>query len=285
MDGDDRARQVVLRHLEPVLDRDVVGMRGMSGRALPVPSPEIDPGKPPEGAGAAGLVAFAPFAVLPLEQRACLPPARYRRERIHERLGPFLDEPFTAERGRKVLGQRQQVVRGLGRAVEPPEDGLDRAGSSPERLVAEPVGELERGGRMIAVGPEAARPRQPAMDDRLKRGARVGLTQSFLEQLHRPVGALELGQEHQSLGTPHAALCLVQQAGGDRRRACPLARVRVCARCGQRPPAPIFRCLRRRQAEGVLVELRCERRETAAGRQDRCLFELGGGWGIRLVPR
>jgi len=67
MDGDHRVREMVLRHLDAVLDGDVVSTVGMVGRVLPAPGPEVDPGKAPERAGAPSLVALAPFEVLALE--------------------------------------------------------------------------------------------------------------------------------------------------------------------------------------------------------------------------
>ena len=48
MDGNHSDRKVVLRHLEPVLDRDVVGAGGVRGRERPAPGPELDPCEAPE---------------------------------------------------------------------------------------------------------------------------------------------------------------------------------------------------------------------------------------------
>jgi hypothetical protein len=47
MDGDDRSRQLVLRHLDPVLDRDVAGASRVLGPELPTSSPELNPGETP----------------------------------------------------------------------------------------------------------------------------------------------------------------------------------------------------------------------------------------------
>ena len=75
MDGNERNGKVVLRNLEPVLDRDVVGETGVRGGKRPVPFPELDPGEAPERAGAARLVALAPLPVFALEQGAGLVPS------------------------------------------------------------------------------------------------------------------------------------------------------------------------------------------------------------------
>ena len=74
MDGNECDRKVVLRHLESVLDRDVVGASGVIGCKRPAPGPELDPGEAPERAGAPRLVALAPLPVLALEHDAGLVP-------------------------------------------------------------------------------------------------------------------------------------------------------------------------------------------------------------------
>ena len=71
-DGDDRDRKVVLRHLEPVLDRDVVGAAACSAA-----SSSDRPRTRPRRARArerSRLVALAPLRVLALEQGARLLP-------------------------------------------------------------------------------------------------------------------------------------------------------------------------------------------------------------------
>ena len=67
MHGNECDRKVILRHLEAVLDRDVVRVGGVRGRELPAPGPELDPGEAPERAGAPRLVALAPLSLLVLE--------------------------------------------------------------------------------------------------------------------------------------------------------------------------------------------------------------------------
>ena len=68
VDGDDGDREVVLRHLEPVLDRDVMSMGGVLGGDVPTPCPELDPREPPERPSAPRLVLLPPFEVLALEE-------------------------------------------------------------------------------------------------------------------------------------------------------------------------------------------------------------------------
>ena len=106
MDGDDRDREVVLRHFEPVLDGDVSGACGVLGRELPVASPEFDPGETPERARAPWLVALAPPFVLVLEQLAGPLPLRERCEGVHNRQGRLPHELLAAHSAREVSGAR-----------------------------------------------------------------------------------------------------------------------------------------------------------------------------------
>jgi hypothetical protein len=48
MNGDESDRKVVLRHFEPVLDRDVVCVGSMFGCERPSTGPELDPSEVPE---------------------------------------------------------------------------------------------------------------------------------------------------------------------------------------------------------------------------------------------
>src|SRR5438552_18077181 len=80
VDGDDSEGEVVLRDLEPVLDRDFVREGGVRGCVLPAPGPELDPGETPVGAGGARLVACLPLSLLTLEHRASVASLRRRRE-------------------------------------------------------------------------------------------------------------------------------------------------------------------------------------------------------------
>ena len=103
MDGDRGDREVVLRHLEPVLDRDVVGAGGVVGRELPAPGPELDPGEAPERAGAPRLVALAPL--LGTRARAAARASSScvddERERVRDRRGRLLHQLLVADGGRE----------------------------------------------------------------------------------------------------------------------------------------------------------------------------------------
>src|SRR5215213_11080608 len=99
MDRDECDRKVILRYLEPVLDRDVVGVSGVLGCEHPTPGPELHPGEAPERAGAPRVVAVAPLFVLALEQGACLLPPRGRREDVDDGQRRLLYESLAAEGG------------------------------------------------------------------------------------------------------------------------------------------------------------------------------------------
>ena len=145
MDGDERDREVVLRHLEPVLDRDVVRARGVVGRELPAPGPELDPGEAPERAGAPRLVALAPLSVLALEQRAGLVPPRRRRERVRRR--PASPPAPAASPPTAVAKSCARAGRCAGASASPtnqPRIACTARARVAQRVVVELVGELER---------------------------------------------------------------------------------------------------------------------------------------------
>ena len=164
VDGDDRTRQMVLRHLEPVLDRDVAGASRVFGGNIPASSPELDPGETPECAGAPRLVALAPLLVLALEQGACVFPLRERRESVHDRQRRLPHQQFATDGAREVADPRRKILRCFRFPGEPTEDGLHRAGLSSQQVVVEPVGELERYTCMVEPWLRA-HPCEPTVDD------------------------------------------------------------------------------------------------------------------------
>ena len=168
MDGDDGDRKVILRHLEAVLDRDVVRASSVVRRELPTPGPELDPGETPESARAPRLVPVAPLLVLPLEQCAGFVPLRGRREGIHDRLRRLLYQPLAAERRREMLGQRREVAGRLPLAGEPVEDRLHGAGAYPKLVVVKPLGQLERSSGVVEPRAESRYPRQATVNERLE---------------------------------------------------------------------------------------------------------------------
>ena len=82
--------------------------------------------------------------VLPLEQRARLLAARRRRIGVHDRLRPLLDQPVAAEPRLEAPRPGPAGRRSLVRALEPAEEDLDGSSASAQRLVAQPVRQLER---------------------------------------------------------------------------------------------------------------------------------------------
>ena len=94
VDGHDGTREMVLRNLQAVLDRDVVCVGSVLGRELETTRPELDPREAPQRTGTPRLVAVTPIAVLALEQRTGLG----GRERVDDRLRRLLDEPLATER-------------------------------------------------------------------------------------------------------------------------------------------------------------------------------------------
>src|SRR5688572_6971703 len=107
MNGDERDWKVILRYLETVLDRDVVGMSGVLGGEEPASGPELDPGEAPERAGASRLVAVAPLLVFALEQGACLVPRGGGREGVDDGQRRLLHQPLATEGGREVARPRR----------------------------------------------------------------------------------------------------------------------------------------------------------------------------------
>jgi hypothetical protein len=156
---------VVLRHLEAVLNPDVVRVSGVLGRELPSPGPELDPREPPQGTGASRLVSLAPLSVLALEQGAGLVPLRGRRERVHQCLRRLLHETFPAERAREVSGQLRQIGRRLSLAHEPAQDRLHGASTLSEQVVVEAFRKLESGTGVFESRPVALCPREAAVDE------------------------------------------------------------------------------------------------------------------------
>ena len=182
MDGDDGDRKVILRHLQPVLGRDVVRAAGVRSREIPAPREELDPGEAPESPSGARLVPLAPLSVLALEQRASLVPLRRRRECVHDRLCPLAHQLLAADGVREVVCHRREILRRLGLADEPAEDRLHRARAPTEHVVVDVVGELEGCASVVEASLESRGPRDAAVNDRSERRARRRFAQGLLEQ-------------------------------------------------------------------------------------------------------
>ena len=143
----------------------------------------------------------------------------------------------------------------------------------PERVIVEIVGQLERRSRVLERSVEslleAYRPREPALDDRLKRGTRDRLAQRLLEQRDGSVETFELGQEDESLGPQWADVRFGQQVGCDRPGTSPLPRAVMRTGRRQRPTTALVARGRRRQPNRLLGELRRDGRCAALGRKRR----------------
>src|SRR4051795_13233338 len=219
--------------------------RGLLGE-LPVPGPEPDPRETPQRTRALSLVPLARPDVLALEQGPGLAPSRRRRQRVHERLGPLLDEPVRAEGGRQLLHELGEVAGRLALSVKPREDGLYRAGAGAELVVVELVGERERLLRVGVAGPAPVDPREPAVDRCLELRTRGRFVEGLFEQPYAGILGLELGEQDERLRPPRALVRLREEIRRDRARAGPLAGRAAGAGRGERPAASLIGRVRRR---------------------------------------
>ena len=237
----DRDREVVLRHLEPVLDRDVVGAVGVARPRAPSARPRARPMRGPRARGRSDGSSRSRHSSYSRSSsaRASLRCRERRRERGHDaRRSP--PAPVARRRGRSR--GRAPALRDAGAsrvADEPAEERPEhRRARDSQRVVVELVGELERRTCVLERSdealPEAGRPRESAVDDRLERRARRRLAKRLLEQRDGTVEALELGEEDERLGAQRPDVCLGQQVGRDRPGARPLAGGVMGASCRER---------------------------------------------------
>ena len=131
VDGDDGDRQVVLRHLEPVLDRDVMSMGGVLGGDVPTPCPELDPREPPERPGAPRLVLLPPFEVLALEEGPGHVSRRSRRESVDDCERCLLHQLLPADRSREVVRRARKIGRRFSIAAQTIRGSPGRRGHAP----------------------------------------------------------------------------------------------------------------------------------------------------------
>ena len=283
VDGDDRTRQMVLRHLEPILDRDVAGKGRVFGRNFPASSPELDPAETPERACAPRLVALAPLVVLLLEQGAGGFPLREGREGVHDRQRRLPNQQFATDGAREVADPRRKILRRLRFPGKPTEDRLHRTGMSSKQVVVELVGELERFACMVETG-LGADPREPTVDDRLKRRLRHRRAQGFLEQRDGITLALDTCKEDKGLGAHGASYGLGEEIGKTVSRTSRVTRASLSARRSERSAMPLVVCVRRRQPQRLLGELGGrDRRPTSARQSSGVLQDTGdlGVWALR----
>ena len=138
-----------------------------------------------------------------------------------------------------------------------------------EDVVVETVGKLEcdTGAleRRREPLPEAFRPGEADMDDRLERRVRGRLAQRFREDRNGKVVVLELGEEEEGLGAQRAGLRLGQQIGRNRSRARPLPGSEMRTGRSERSTMPVVARIGRRQPERLLGELCRDGRRAAIG--------------------
>ena len=161
------------------------------------------------------------------------------------------------------------------------ENGLHRLCAPSKHVVVEARSwKLERGTGMLEGShipcPEARRPREPTVDDRLQPGTRRGLAKRFFEERDCVVDALELSEKDESLGPQRTDFRLGEQVCRDRPGARPLASSVMRTSRIQRPPMALVARVRWRQPERVLGELGRDGRRAAIGRHSRGVVEHNG---------
>ena len=278
MNGDERDREVVLRHLEPVLERDVERAGGELGRERPASGPELDPRQAPERAGAARLVALGRVPELALEPGACLLPPRDGANACTTTNVASCTSRSPPSAFAKSSARSRQLGR-VAVADDPAENRLHDAGARSEHVVVEPVGELERRPRVLERADVALR-------KRVAQASRQWISAWSAETRRPPrpappraagrrADALELGQEDESVGAQRAVLRHAPGASS----AIVRARVHSPAACSAgaavRAGADAIAALRRGQPERLLGELGRNRRRAALGRRRHGGVELG----------
>ena len=287
MDGDERDRQVVLRHLEPVLDRDVARAGGVLGRERPAPGPELDPREAPERVGAPRLVALAPLPMLALEQGARLVPPRGRREGVHDGERRLLHQ--LARRRRRSRARRARAAaparprrRRTSRGSPARRAARARSASSSSSSASSSAARACSSARTYPFRKRVAHARRQWITD-CSAGREAASPQRFLEQRDGTVDALELGEEDERLGAQRPVLRLVQQSVAIVRARVhsPAARCARAAASARRWRSSVL--VRRRQPERLLGELGRDGRRTTIGRQCRGAVEHAGDVGVRRV--
>jgi hypothetical protein len=104
-------------------------------------------------------------------------------------------------------------------------------------------------------------------------GLSLGLGECLLEQRHRQLVDLELGEQDEDLCALWPRLGLDQQLARNRLAARPLPRGLMCTRRRERAAMSVLDLRRRREPQRVLVDLRRERCCAALRRELRCVVE------------
>ena len=229
-----------------------------------------------------------PLVVREFEQRTRSVEVPAYVEHVRERVRRLPQQLDVAGGGCELVRPRG-VCRSVGVAYCAPEEREHPERAHPERVIVEIVGQLERRSRVLERSVEslleANRPREPALDDRLKRGTRDRLAQRLLEQRDGSVETFELGQEDESLGPQWADVRFGQQVGCDRPGTSPLPRAVMRMGRRQRPTTALVVRGRRCQPNRLLGELGRDGRCAARGRKGRGVVEHSGGGGVGRVAR
>ena len=289
MGGDHCDRQMDPRHLEPVLDVELVSAIGVLGRELPAAAPELDIGEPGERVRGQQLVALMPFLVLALDERtrlvhgSCAPRARARSR-------PFALCSSLASPTADARSCARAACAGASGSPTAQPRNARMASASTRSASSSRSSAIASAARACSRRPdepllEAGRPREPALDDGLQRRPRRRLAQGLLEQHDGLVEALELGEEQESLGAQRADVAFRQQVGRDRPGARPFSGRAMRTSCSQGATTAIVVLVRRRQPKRLLGELGSDGRCAALGRERGGILEHGGGGGVRSVAR
>ncbi|HEX7172327.1 MAG TPA: hypothetical protein VF365_06960 [Candidatus Limnocylindria bacterium] len=202
---------------------------------------------------------------------------------MDDSLHRLLYQALASERSGQVTRSRWDWRR-LWVGHEPADDRPHQLGTISKHGVIEVVGEVERRAgvleRLHIPIPEARRPGQTAVDERLERWSRDRFVQGRLEQRRGTIDALELGQENENFRAQQAVVGLREQIGRDRSGARPFTGRVLRASCGQRSTMAIAARIRRRQPKRLLGKLRRDRRGAAIGRKPRRVGEHARDLGV-----
>ena len=224
-----------MRHLQAVLDRDVVRVGACSAASSRCPARSSTHARPQSARALRG------------SSRSCH--SRYSRSSSARASadGSVLTIACVASwtsrsppiATREVRRDRSSRVVRPGGAPEPGEDGMDGAGSGAERLVVELLRELQRGPGVVGARPEAVRPCEAAVDRRPKRwialASRSASPAARRSRRRRPSSARST-----SASARHGPVAASARSGCRERPGMrPLARGLVCARGGERPASTL----------------------------------------------
>ena len=210
VDGDEGDREVVLRHLEAVLDRDVVGARSVRGRELQRPAQSSTQARPQSARALRGSSRSRHSWC----SRSSSTRRRPRRaaQRVDDRQRRLLDEPIAADGAREVGRDAQRLGALRLRRNQPRTACTARAraasaSSSSSSASSSAVRACSSAADCLKRVAHASRQWIDRLERRPRR--RLGVPP---RAARRRVRALELGEEDERLGAPRADLRLGEQA-------------------------------------------------------------------------